>query len=139
MRLLDFLRQELSIVIHSPLNEELLLTLSRLVVDDKMMVVLEPIKVFVLGRFLVDVVALFGLLLLDALEEAAVGRVVRQVPLVQLFTGKVDVSWCIPLTFEVHPLERQSRFCVGYAHHAHVQLVGLAAYEQAVGVTALLG
>ena len=108
---------ELAEVLHPSLDKELLLTFGRLVVNREMMVVLEPVKMLILVQA-TEFFALFSLLLLDTFKEATVRRVMSQMPLVLLQSCKVDIPWQIPLTFEVHALQRQSGVCVGHSHHA---------------------
>lgn len=99
--------------------------------------VLKPVEVFVRRPLLVNIPTLLSLLLLDAFEKATVRCIIRQVPLVWLLGGEVDISRQIPLTFEVHALQGQSRLCIRHTHQAYVLLVWLAANQQAIRVTGL--
>ena len=129
-RLLDleddlFLWQEFAVVLEPSLDEELFLTLRRFVVDHEMMMVLKPVVMLIFDLLRVDINTLLGLLLLDTLEEAHVRRILSQLTLIRLLVGQVDVPRQIPLTFEVHALDRQSCLRVWHAQHADVVLVYL--------------
>ena len=112
--LLLLFRQCALVIFEPAFNEELFLALGRLVVNDEVVVVLEPIELLIATAGIVADTTL-GLLLLDFAEEPYVGSVDGHGALVRLDGFKVDVSRQIPLTFEVHPPQNHGSLRIGHS------------------------